>query len=274
MTETLYRSSFSVESTEGRTLSGIALPFDRPTLVQDLVRGRPGPPYLEAFSPTSTDVTLSHRDSFPVFEGHDHTSQPLGVVRFSVSEAERALLFESPLSKTRAADDVLELVNDGAMRSVSIGFRPVQAVRRMTAEGDLLYRTEVALRHLALAPTGYGQYEEAQVLSIRARVNGDPTHNEIYDAVQTAIQYSIFPDGLPEGVYVYVRDIADSWAVYCINGTEDGDRLYRVEYSIAEGGEVMLGTPEAVVVRYSPAEAEVARTSLATLQLRRRRLGY
>lgn len=169
MTDTLYRTSLPISAVEGRTLSGVALPFDRPTDVQDLVRGRPGPKYKEAFAPTSANRSLSHNMSFPSFVGHDHTTQPIGVVHFSVSDLERALMFDLGLSKTRLSDECLELANDGAMNSVSIGFRPLADQRNRMVGNELVecYRTEVALRHLALAPTGYGQYEEAQVLSIR-----------------------------------------------------------------------------------------------------------
>ena len=162
MTETLYRSLEIGEAT-GRTLSGIAMPWDTPTRVRDLT----GPAYVEAFSPTSADVSLSQRANFPGFVRHDYGKDPLGVVTFHRSS--EALLFEYVLSKTRDADDKLELVNDGAMRSVSIGFRPLHqtqcTIGRTSVEA---YRTEVALRELSLAPTGFGQYAEAGVLAVRA----------------------------------------------------------------------------------------------------------
>jgi phage head maturation protease len=170
MTDFLNRATVKISETKGRTLSGVAMPWDKVAMVRDLVRGRVTPPYPEAFSPSSTDKTRSEHTTFPVFVGHDPESEPIGVVSFSRSQ--EALMFDAPLSKTPRADNFLELANDGAMRSVSIQFRPVKAVQKVFTgvREPVTYRTEVGLRHLALAPTGYGQYEDAQVHAIRTEV--------------------------------------------------------------------------------------------------------
>lgn len=185
MTSFLNRSSVEIGETNGRTLSGIAMPWDKVAVVQDLVRGRPGPRYPEAFAPASTDVSRSQHASFPVFVGHDPGSEPIGVVQFSRSA--EALMFDAPLSKTPRADNYLELANDGAMRSVSIQFRPIRDARRSFPgmREPVLYRTEVGLRHLALAPTGYGQYEDAQVTNIRTEL--DETVSGAVQAADAAI---------------------------------------------------------------------------------------
>ncbi len=162
--ETLWRATFEVGEAVGRRLSGLALPWDKPTLVRD-VRGGPfpGKSYKEAFSPGSGDVSMRmHPGGFPSFTRHDYSEDPIGTVIYSRSG--EGLMFDLTLSRTRAADDKLTLVNDGSLRSVSVGFRPMQAAKR----GDLdLYRTEIALRELSLAPTGMGQYEDALVTAVR-----------------------------------------------------------------------------------------------------------
>lgn len=158
---TLFRSTFEVQSTEGRELVGLALKYDRPVRVRDLT----GPAYLEEFDQRSTDRSLAQHDAkFPVFKRHDYTKDPLGVVMFRRSTSEGGLLFSAPLSKTRDADEALELVNDGALSSVSVGFRPVRHITR----GQVTHRTEVALRELSLAPTGFGQIPDARVHAIRS----------------------------------------------------------------------------------------------------------
>ena len=85
-------------------------------------------------------------------------------------------MFEATVSKTQRGDEHLELVNDGAERSVSIGFRPLNTVRGRMIGGAAVdqYRTEVMLRELSLAPTGFGQYADAGVLAVRADGDGDP----------------------------------------------------------------------------------------------------
>lgn len=49
---------------------------------------------------------------------------PLGVVEFTATD--EALNYEARFSRTRAADEVLELIQDGALTDVSIGFLPVK----------------------------------------------------------------------------------------------------------------------------------------------------
>lgn len=174
MTETLFRATLDVAETTGRTLSGLAVPWDKPTRVRDLT----GPAYLEAFTPGSADVTMRQHPSFPVFKRHNYNEDPIGVVTFQRSA--EGLIFEAPLSKTKAADEALELVNDGAMRSVSVGFRPLKSINRPSTDGTVTWRTEVALRELSLAPSGFGQYPEAMVASVRTE--------QIETPVLTALQ--------------------------------------------------------------------------------------
>lgn len=160
MSNFLYRASIEL-NTEGRTLIGLAVPWDKPTRVQD----KTGPAYLEEFARTSADVTIAQHPHFPVFVRHDYMTDPIGVVTFSRSD--EGLMFEAPISKTARGDEMLTLVADGAMRSVSVGFRPLHQKQRMAPEGRVTTRTEVALRELSLAPSGFGQYPEALVDAVR-----------------------------------------------------------------------------------------------------------
>jgi HK97 family phage prohead protease len=149
---------------EGRTLIGRAFRWEHPEVTVD-----PGvAPYLEEFTRGSTTKTLAERsDPFPLLNFHRLDLDPLGVARFR--PAAEGLMFEAPLSRTRDADDMLELVNDGAMRSVSVRFRPIQHRRRVLDTGDpVVSRTEIALRELSLAPTGFAQRDDAEVVAIRA----------------------------------------------------------------------------------------------------------
>lgn len=187
--ETLYRA-LDIGEAAGRTLSGLAMPWDRATRVRDLT----GPAYMEAFSPGSTDVSIRQHPSFPVFVRHDYGQDPLGVVTFRRSDEEGGLMYEAPLSKTSRADEMLELVNDGAMRSVSIGFKPLQAVRKTLGRATVdQYRTEVALRELSLAPTGWGQYAEAGVMAVRSE--GEEGDDPIM-AAQVALQSGDLDQGV------------------------------------------------------------------------------
>ncbi len=258
----LFRSSLTLGAAEGRTLSGLAVPWDTPTMVRDLIGGQPGPRYLEAFAPQSCDITLRAQTPRPVFVGHEYNygpADPIGAVTFSRSDAEGGLVYEAPLSKTARADEMLELVNDGAMRSVSVGFTPRAASRRMLpGTGEVTMRTEVALRELSLAPTGFGQYAEAGVSAVRDQLAADVTFDAQQDAVSDAIEKAVFgAAGAPDGCYVWVRDISDSWAVYEVEGGPADEAntkrtLFKVDYTTADTGEVTLSAPVAVAVSYVP----------------------
>lgn len=170
-TETLFRSVMDIGEHTGRTLSGLAVPWGKPVLVRD----RTGPAYREAFDAGSADVTMRHRANFPVFSNHAYLfgpADPLGVVTFQRSV--EGLIFEAVLSKTREADEKLVLVNDGAMRSVSVGFDPLQQSERRGPDGPVLWRTEIRLKELSLAPTGFGQVPEAAVHAVRSEQASTP----------------------------------------------------------------------------------------------------
>lgn len=157
----LTRSSLDL-STTGRTLEGLAFRWDHPSMVQD-----PGSPrYLEEFARGSATKTITERASFPLFAMHQHQTMPLGVANFRASA--EGLVFSAPLSKTTAADEALELVNDGALRSVSVGYRAVKNGRRSDPRGPVTVRQEIGLMELSLAPTGFGQHEGAAVLAVRS----------------------------------------------------------------------------------------------------------
>lgn len=147
---------------DGRTLEGLAFRWDHPSLVAD-----PGArPYLEEFARGSTDKTLRERGVFPLLKYHRADRDPVGVVQFR--PATEGLMFTAPLSSTTEASETLELVNDGALRSVSVRFTPIKQRRRASADGIVTTRTEVRLRELSLAPTGFGLHEGAMVTAVRA----------------------------------------------------------------------------------------------------------
>lgn len=160
---TLYRATLDIEESDGRTLAGRAFYYDHPSRVSDPPRFVP---YLEEFVTRSTDKTLTDRGEFPLFAQHNHTVPPIGVVRFRAARGE--LRYEAHLSRTRDADEKLELVNDHAMRSVSVGFRAIADGKRTGPDGPIIRRLEIALRELSLAPTGFGQHAGAEVLEVRA----------------------------------------------------------------------------------------------------------
>jgi HK97 family phage prohead protease len=155
-----YIRSHDIEA-EGRTIIGRAFRWNHPSRVRD-----PGSqPYLEEFSRTSVDVTLRQRPTAPLLRDHDLKSV-LGVTTFERSA--EGLLTVSKLSNIREADEALELVNDGALRSQSVRFRAFQSGYRNSPDGRVTVRKEIGIRELSLLPTGFGAHEDAEVLSVRS----------------------------------------------------------------------------------------------------------
>ncbi len=156
-----YTRSFDI-GTEGRTLTGLAFRWETPAKVRD-----PGvSPYLEEFARGSADKTIQEHPLVPVLRNHRLNEDPVGVAMFHRSA--EGLVFTAPLSRTMAADETLELVNDGAMRSVSVRFASFKDRRRATTEGPVVTRMEIGLRELSVVTTGFGQHPGAEVLAVRS----------------------------------------------------------------------------------------------------------
>lgn len=107
---------------DGRTVVGIAMPFDQPTEIRDA-----SGTYQETFRFGSFRKTIAERgpQGVKTFAKHQRASLPIG--RASVLREDPAGLYsELRVSKTAAGDEILELVRDGALDSLSIGFQPVK----------------------------------------------------------------------------------------------------------------------------------------------------
>lgn len=169
MREVLYRSS--TVQTDGRTLAGIAVPFGRPVLVSSDPGKRP---YREAFHRAAFTKSLKERGGMPFplklmhagAPGYPGDPTPIGPTVFRATPTH--LEFEARASKTRAADEALELLADGIYGDVSIGFHAFKSRPATDADGQYIERMEATPFELSLAIVGTGIYPEAQVLSVRA----------------------------------------------------------------------------------------------------------
>ena len=171
MKSTLIRATPGDVTADGRTLIGMALYWNRSSKVTD----DGGQSYYpESFSPRSVDKTIKERAGIPLPLGVFHPwspgspgntplfDEPVGSVRFTSTR--EGLGFRARVARTELGDDILEMVNDGELTDVSIGFVPYKSE---TVEG-VTVRTEIALLELSLAPTGTGQHQGSQVLAVRA----------------------------------------------------------------------------------------------------------
>jgi uncharacterized protein len=143
-------------SAEGRTVTGIVVPFDRTARVSD-----GGPSYDEAFQRGAFAKTIAERGSkVKLLSQHNSRTNPLG--RATLLREDAAGLYgEFSVSRTQAGDEALELIRDGALDSFSVGFSGIKAEKR----SGVLWRTEVALREASLVT--FPAYSDALVSGLR-----------------------------------------------------------------------------------------------------------
>lgn len=136
----------SGEGGDGRTIFGLSVPFGVSIEMFDWWDGE----YTEDFARGSFAKTITERGDKVKFLGqHDSRSQmPLGKATV-LREDPAGLYSEFRVSKTQRGDELIELVRDGAMDSLSIGFVPVSETQTKT-DGKLhITRTEVSLREVS-----------------------------------------------------------------------------------------------------------------------------
>lgn len=143
---------------DGRTLTGVAVPFDSETTIL--------PGYREKIARGAIDLGAAPS----LFYRH---SEPIGVIT-SMSEAAEGLVIEARISDTALGRDAATLARDGAIGSLSIGFFEV-AYEDATAEDGATVRTQtlIDLREVSLVPVP--AYEDARITSVRHALAPAPT---------------------------------------------------------------------------------------------------
>jgi len=167
MSERLHRitaADLEVRS-DGRTVTGIAVPFGAPAEIRT-ARGA----FTETFVRGAFARTIAERgDRVKFLAEHDRGSLPLGRATL-LREDPAGLYAEFRVSATTAGDEALELIRDGALDALSIGFRAVRD--RWSADRTAVERVEAAL--FEVSACGFPAYDEARVLAVRTDADLDP----------------------------------------------------------------------------------------------------
>lgn len=152
---------------DGRTVMGIACPFDSPTDIWEW-----GVNYTESFQRGAFARTIAERaDKVKFLAVHDRQSFPLGRAELLREDA-AGLYGEFRVSKTARGDEALELIRDGALDSFSVGFTPIRSTPMEPRNGDHVVRQEVKLSEVSAVP--FPAYEKAVMTGVRsARVMQD-----------------------------------------------------------------------------------------------------
>jgi HK97 family phage prohead protease len=162
---------------DGRTVAGLAVPFDVPTDIADS-QGV----YSETFRRGAFARTIEQRGRrVKALAQHDRRRLPLGRAH-SLREDAHGLAVELHISQTRDGDEALELVRDGALDGLSIGFRSVDGGDRWNATRTAVERVEVRLDEVSLV--AFPAYDDARVMAVRTGSEGLVA--DISPAVDTA----------------------------------------------------------------------------------------
>ena len=135
-----------------RQIVGVAVPYG----VQIRV-GR----YLETFRPGA----FADHQPAPLTATHPRTASELPIgVSVELRDEPDGLHGVWRVSKTTLGDEVLELIRDGAVTGLSVGFIPV--TDRWTADRKRVERVRAALDHVAVVRTP--AYPDARIAALRA----------------------------------------------------------------------------------------------------------
>lgn len=143
---------------DGRTVYGVAIPFDREAKVDDGLG-----PYVEVIRRGAFAKTLREQTRpFKLCVNHDKLRNlPIGRAEVLREDA-GGLYGEFRVSQTQAGDDALTLIRDGVVDAFSCGMIPVKD--RETKPG-LVERTELKLTEVSVV--AFPAYAEALIAGVR-----------------------------------------------------------------------------------------------------------
>lgn len=146
-----------VENGDGRTVEGCCVPYDQPATIRE--NGRQ---YTEVFKAGAFTRSIDERgDRVKFLVNHDRQDGLIGTT-LKLWEEPSGLMGRFRISDTAKGNDVLNLIRDGAMDSLSIGFVPVDH------RGDfnsVIERTEVKL--FEVSAVGFPAYDNALITGVR-----------------------------------------------------------------------------------------------------------
>ena len=144
---------------DGRTVYGLAVPYDTPTPIRD----RSGT-YDEVFRMGSFADTIRERgDRVKFLANHDRQTLPLGKAT-SLREDPAGLIGEFRVSATDAGDAALELIRDGVLDALSVGFVPIED-RGRPGRDQIVERLAVKL--MEVSAVAFPAYEGALISGVR-----------------------------------------------------------------------------------------------------------
>lgn len=146
---------------DGRTIYGMAVPYD----VEQRINGN----LTEVFRKGAFADVVRAPFRVKLLRGHDAKGMPIGRATL-LRETDKGLYAEMRVSQTAAGDEVLELIKDGALDQLSIGFAPLKNRKR---DDGVIERLKAHLAEISLVTFGaYGDL--ASVAGMRDHESNAP----------------------------------------------------------------------------------------------------
>ncbi|MFD4196626.1 HK97 family phage prohead protease [Amycolatopsis thermoflava] len=145
---------------DGRTVCGIAVPYGRPQYIDNRL--------TEQFAPGAFNAQIRAAHRVPFFREHYGNTGEMGGILIGRATELRddaaGLYTEFRVSRTEKGDETLELIKDGVLSELSIGFREGQ---NRKLPGGVIERRSATLTEVAIVMAGaYG--EAATVTAVRS----------------------------------------------------------------------------------------------------------
>lgn len=150
------------DAAEPRTVRGLAVPYG---VEVELFDG-----CFETIAPGALADRADDATSLKLFYRHD---EPIGLIT-SVAETAEGIEIEARFSDTQAARDAYQLVRDGVIDRLSIGFIPLAYERTEDEAGLHTTITSLDLREVSLVP--FPAYGGATVTEVRNQPTPERTH--------------------------------------------------------------------------------------------------
>ncbi|MCQ4360635.1 HK97 family phage prohead protease [Mycobacterium gordonae] len=162
MSKILYRTAELDTHVEGRTIHGLAVPFEQVSVIKELDDRGQVIEYQEKFTYGSFARSIGERGhKVKLLVGHDHRKLAVGKA-VELREEPDGLRAAFQISATGAGNDLLTLVRDGIVDSFSIGFTPV----RERWDGNLRIHLESGLREVSAV--NWPAYPGAKIAGVRS----------------------------------------------------------------------------------------------------------
>lgn len=190
----------AVAESDGHEFTGIGVPFNDPVSIMGL--------WTEEFAPGSVRA-----ESSLILYRHD---EPVGKVTAS-RDTDAGFEIDATLSRTPRGDECAQLLRDGVLTKLSIGFEPVAFEVRVADDGtETIVYTDVIAREFSLVP--FPAYDAATVSNVRHRPTAPTSQPKETDMTVTAPEASPLTRADLDPINEALNDIERRQAAF-------GDRL-------------------------------------------------